>query len=88
MIGAIFAQGAEQGVPRPLWWNPQTPLPWRDLGQLPGREGTGVGVLMPEEEFTRELEKGVPSRGNSLCHHSGQERARCVRSHSRGSVGL
>lgn len=43
---------------------------------------------MDEEEFAKELEKGIPSRGNSLCNHSRRDRAKCVLSHSGGSMGL
>lgn len=52
-----------------------------------GGEGIGVGALMDGEEFTRELEKGTPSKGNSLCNPSRQERAKHVLSHPCGSVG-
>lgn len=45
---------------------------WRALGGLPGREDTGVGVLMDEEEFARELEKGIPGRGTACATAAGE----------------
>lgn len=29
--------------------------------------------MVDEEEFTKELRKGIPGRGNSLCNHSKRE---------------
>jgi len=58
---------------------------WRVLGGLGAGEDIGVGALMDEEEFSRELEKNIPGRGHSLCNPSRQERAKHVLSHPGGS---
>ena len=58
---------------------------WRVLGGLGAGEDIGVGALMDEEEFSRELEKNIPGRGHSLCNPSRQERAKRVLSHPGGS---
>lgn len=54
---------------------------WRVLRQLPGGEDIQVGTVVDEEEFTRELRKGISGGGNSLCNHNRQERARHVLSY-------
>ena len=58
---------------------------WRVLGGLGAGEDIGVGALMDEEEFARELEENIPGRGHSLCNPSRQERAKHVLSHPGGS---
>lgn len=60
---------------------------WRILRGLLGGEDIRVGALKDEEEFTRELEKGIPGKGNILCSLSWQERATHVLSHPSGPVG-